>query len=170
MSNEIRAPESMLDAIIEEMEVQEEVLSDSEDEAARVVPITPIRPPRDFIIRRRIAVRTARRISNSVRRALFVEDALFEQDTQTAIRISMRDYKPRMTTTTIENINKVCPELNARHQKDKCTVCLENLKRGDKMRQLPCFHYLHSECLVGWFTRGNTVCPVCRYEVKFNKS
>jgi hypothetical protein len=156
MSEELPGPRSMLEAIIGEMNSQ--IDSDS-DEEARVTPMS-IRMTRRVLIPRRIA-------RHMVRRTLFVEERLFEEDTAIAIRMSMRDYKPHTTTTTKENIDKICPEIKARHQKDKCTVCLEHVKRGEPIRMLPCHHYLHSDCLVGWFTQGNTVCPVCRYEVKF---
>lgn len=156
MEDEIEPPRSMLEAIIQEINTRAD--SDS-DEEARVMPM-PIRIPRRVIIPTRIARRM-------MRRTLFVEERLFEEDTRIAIRMSMRDYKPYTTTTTKENIDKICPEIKARHQKDKCTVCLEHVKRGEPIRMLPCHHYLHSDCLVGWFTQGNTVCPVCRYEVKF---
>ena len=139
-------------AIIGEMDVQRD--SDSDEEAS-VMPI-----PRRILIQRRIARRL-------ISRTMAMEDQIFEEDTNIAIRISMREYKPQTKTTTREEIDRTFPEFKARHQKDKCTVCLEHLKRGDLMRQLPCHHYLHSECLVGWFTNGTTVCPVCRYEVKF---
>lgn len=134
--------------------------SDSDPDAA-VIPIS-IRTPRRVLISNNFARRML------ARRAIFIEERMFEEDTQMAIRISMSEYKPQTTKATKEQIEKICPEMTARLQKDKCTVCLEHLKRGDKMRQLPCFHYLHSECLVGWFTQGNTICPVCRYKVNFD--
>ena len=94
-----------------------------------------------------------------------MEERLFEEDTAQALRESLQTYTPAVKTTTRKKIDQYFPEYKARQQREKCPVCLEELKRGVMMRELPCHHYLHSECLVGWFTKGNTVCPMCRYEV-----
>ena len=91
---------------------------------------------------------------------------IFEDNMNTAIQLSMQTYKPSTITLTEEIVNAKFPELTARHQKDTCTVCLEPLKRGLKMRQLPCFHYFHSNCLMEWLTKGNATCPVCRLHVQ----
>lgn len=34
---------------------------------------------------------------------------------------------------------------------------------------LPCFHVFHSKCLVPWFTRLFTTCPVCRFDLDPDK-
>jgi hypothetical protein len=143
-------PQTMLEAIVSEMDTDTH-LTDSDDESSTQF-------NRIWIRRHRMS--QTRRL---------IENRLFEEDTAVAIRISMQHYKPQTSTTTLEMIEKHFEAYKARHQKEKCTVCLEHLKRGDMMRQLPCFHYLHSDCLVGWFTQGNTVCPLCRYEVNFSK-
>ncbi len=91
-----------------------------------------------------------------------IEEQLLEADTATAMRISMNTYKPPTQTVSVQQIDKVAPILKARRQREKCTVCQEHIKRGENIRILPCFHYLHDECLVGWYTNGNAVCPVCR--------
>ena len=101
---------------------------------------------------------TARRLFQ----AQEIEERLLEADTETAMTISMNTYKPPTHTVSVEQLDKVAPILKARRQREKCTVCQEHVKRGETIRILPCFHYLHDECLVGWYTNGNAVCPVCR--------
>ncbi len=91
-----------------------------------------------------------------------LEERLFEADTAIAIRMSMATYKPHTKTVSKEDVDKKCPVIKARHQKDKCTVCQEHVKRDEDIRILRCGHYMHDECTVGWFTTGNAVCPVCR--------
>ena len=71
MEDEIEPPRSMLEAIIQEINTRAD--SDS-DEEARVMPM-PIRIPRRVIIPTRIARRM-------MRRTLFVEERLFEEDTR----------------------------------------------------------------------------------------
>ena len=91
-----------------------------------------------------------------------LEERLFEADTAIAIRMSMATYKPQTKTVSKEDVDKICPVIKARHQKEKCTVCQEHVKRDENIRILRCGHYMHDECAVGWFTTGNAVCPVCR--------
>lgn len=47
---------------------------------------------------------------------------------------------------------------------DTCTVCLENLQKGQWVRTMPCFHRLHDKCSAKYFrSRGILpLCPVCR--------
>ena len=48
---------------------------------------------------------------------------------------------------------------------DRCTVCQENYKIGDKITNLPCGHCFHKDCLVPWLRQRNT-CPLCRFKLK----
>ena len=98
-----------------------------------------------------------------------IEDRLFDADTEIALRISMDTYKPAVQTVTKELIDAQCPVIKARHQKEKCTVCQEDVKRNENIRILPCGHYLHDECMIGWYTTGNAVCPICRDKTFENK-
>lgn len=55
-------------------------------------------------------------------------------------------------------------EYSSRTQRRKmdCTVCLEELREGDKGRFLPaCMHSFHAECIDTWLTTHPT-CPICR--------
>ncbi|GAV87675.1 zf-RING_2 domain-containing protein [Cephalotus follicularis] len=46
-----------------------------------------------------------------------------------------------------------------------CTVCLYEVKAGERVRQLPkCKHCYHVECIDAWFQSRST-CPICRKEV-----
>mmetsp|Transcript_108760 Transcript_108760/g.351123 ORF Transcript_108760/g.351123 Transcript_108760/m.351123 type:complete len:316 (+) Transcript_108760:44-991(+) len=50
---------------------------------------------------------------------------------------------------------------------DKCTVCLEELRLGQRVRTLPCFHALHDKCSARYFRACGVqpTCPVCRRHV-----
>jgi hypothetical protein len=42
-----------------------------------------------------------------------------------------------------------------------CTVCMEQIKNGDTVVNLPCFHQFHGKCIYKWL-QNNENCPVCR--------
>jgi hypothetical protein len=42
-----------------------------------------------------------------------------------------------------------------------CNVCLEDLKKGDKVLTLKCFDMFHVECITRWL-KENDSCPICR--------
>lgn len=46
----------------------------------------------------------------------------------------------------------------------ECTVCLEMLDDGDKMRILPCLHQFHATCIDKWLSQQAT-CPVCKHRL-----
>ncbi len=48
----------------------------------------------------------------------------------------------------------------------QCSVCWEDFKVGESVRQLVCDHLYHELCIVPWLEIHGT-CPVCRYEIIF---
>jgi hypothetical protein len=53
---------------------------------------------------------------------------------------------------------------------DECPVCLCTLVAGDQLRELPCSHKFHAECIDRWLIRreyanGVPSCPLCKKEV-----
>ncbi|KAG1330052.1 putative E3 ubiquitin-protein ligase [Cocos nucifera] len=45
-----------------------------------------------------------------------------------------------------------------------CCICLTNYVNNDELRDLPCAHYFHMECVDKWLER-NALCPLCKSEV-----
>jgi len=44
-----------------------------------------------------------------------------------------------------------------------CSICLESYKYGTVLCGLPCGHSFHQPCIMGWLSRDNHCCPVCRW-------
>uniref|UniRef100_A0A2P2KVK1 RING-type E3 ubiquitin transferase n=1 Tax=Rhizophora mucronata TaxID=61149 RepID=A0A2P2KVK1_RHIMU len=45
-----------------------------------------------------------------------------------------------------------------------CTICLEQVNRGELVRSLPCLHQFHTNCIDPWLRQQGT-CPVCKFRV-----
>lgn len=43
----------------------------------------------------------------------------------------------------------------------ECSICLETVDSGTCVRQLPCEHRYHLECLDTWL-KTSVICPLCR--------
>ncbi|XP_057525601.1 E3 ubiquitin-protein ligase RING1-like [Amaranthus tricolor] len=49
-------------------------------------------------------------------------------------------------------------------ESNSCAVCMNEFELALKVKQMPCKHLYHSDCLVPWLQLHNS-CPVCRFEL-----
>ncbi|GAX78648.1 hypothetical protein CEUSTIGMA_g6086.t1 [Chlamydomonas eustigma] len=57
-----------------------------------------------------------------------------------------------------------CQAVNIEDKDSQCTVCLLDYEDGELLRQLPCKHEFHKDCIDSWMCNHKT-CPICRCEV-----
>lgn len=58
-----------------------------------------------------------------------------------------------------------------KHIEDKldCTVCQEYFTSDVKVKQLPCNHFFHKDCITPWLSLHNS-CPICRVSIDSEQS
>ncbi|CAO3567667.1 unnamed protein product [Mortierella alpina] len=49
-----------------------------------------------------------------------------------------------------------------RKRYDACSVCKEDYVVGDELRELPCEHFFHTQCVDFWIKNVKGTCPICR--------
>ncbi|KAF9962990.1 hypothetical protein BGZ70_007732 [Mortierella alpina] len=49
-----------------------------------------------------------------------------------------------------------------RKRYDACSVCKEDYVVGDELRELPCEHFFHTQCVDYWIKNVKGTCPICR--------
>ncbi|GMH18936.1 hypothetical protein Nepgr_020777 [Nepenthes gracilis] len=45
-----------------------------------------------------------------------------------------------------------------------CCICLERYADEDELKELPCSHFFHSDCVDRWL-KINASCPLCKFEI-----
>lgn len=66
----------------------------------------------------------------------------------------------------LPTVQHECDDDDSNDEPACCSICLEEYSNGETLRQLPCHHTFHTECIVPWLTTRNTrSCPLCKQEV-----
>jgi len=70
--------------------------------------------------------------------------------------------KPSKGVVGTRQVNRL-PQviIGSPHQEDTCCVCLEKMRMGDRVTQLPCKHKIHKKCIQQWAQKSAS-CPVCK--------
>ncbi|XVF08875.1 hypothetical protein REPUB_Repub07fG0041900 [Reevesia pubescens] len=73
--------------------------------------------------------------------------------------------RPPASKSVVENLpSVVVTQEDVVNNNTLCAVCKDEINLGEKMKQLPCAHRYHEDCIIPWLGIRNT-CPVCRYEL-----
>ena len=67
------------------------------------------------------------------------------------IRSSIHYFSSRKTSSSI-SFNDMCP------------VCIEDFSAKSKVRELPCQHIFHPECIDAWLVNRASSCPMCKFD------
>ncbi|XP_043665796.1 E3 ubiquitin-protein ligase RNF126 isoform X1 [Vespula pensylvanica] len=68
---------------------------------------------------------------------------------------------PPLPQKQIDAIPKTTVTQSQVDSKLQCSVCWEDFKLAEPVRQLPCQHFYHTPCIVPWLELHGT-CPICR--------
>ena len=49
-------------------------------------------------------------------------------------------------------------------KEDKCPICLQKYKGADIIKEFPCKHIFHKNCIFKWLKTSN-LCPLCKYDI-----
>ncbi|XVF49877.1 hypothetical protein PTKIN_Ptkin04bG0051400 [Pterospermum kingtungense] len=73
--------------------------------------------------------------------------------------------RPPAAKSVVENLpSVVVTQEDVVNNNALCAVCKDEINLGEKMKQLPCAHRYHGDCIIPWLGIRNT-CPVCRHEL-----
>ncbi|CAH0001306.1 unnamed protein product [Clonostachys byssicola] len=100
-------------------------------------------------------------------------DAVYSQEALDRIISQLMEANPQSNAAppaSEEALNKldrrsVDKEMLSRDSKTECSICIDDLKEGEKAIFLPCKHWFHEDCVVLWLKEHNT-CPICRSPIE----
>lgn len=99
--------------------------------------------------------------------AVFTQEALDRIITQLMEASPQTNAAPPASESAIQRLEKkkVDDEMLGPEGKAECTICIDEIKKGDEVTVLPCKHWYHGDCVVLWLKEHNT-CPICRMPIE----
>jgi len=100
-------------------------------------------------------------------------DAVYSQEAFDRILSALAEANPQSngappaTQTAIDRLEKkaIDDEMLGPEGKAECTICIDDLSKGDEVLVLPCKHWFHNDCVIYWLRQHNT-CPICRTPIE----
>ncbi|XP_071732811.1 probable E3 ubiquitin-protein ligase RHC2A [Rutidosis leptorrhynchoides] len=92
-------------------------------------------------------------------------DRLLNQLTQIEVNGLMRvNQNPPASKAAVEALPDIEIQETDVVTESHCAVCKEAFELQAQVKQMPCQHLYHSDCILPWLSLRNT-CPLCRHEI-----
>ncbi len=103
--------------------------------------------------------------------AVYTQEALDRIITQLMEANPQSNAAPPASAEAIEKLEKkpLDEKMMGVDGKVECTICMDELHKGDEVSVLPCKHWFHPECVNIWLKEHNT-CPMCRTPIEERSS
>lgn len=103
--------------------------------------------------------------------AVFTQEALDRIVTTLMEDNPLSNAAPPASQAAIEKLPKkmLDEQMVGPEGKAECTICIDDMYKGDEATVLPCKHWFHGECVALWLKEHNT-CPICRMPIEGNSS
>ncbi|KAK4358065.1 hypothetical protein RND71_023675 [Anisodus tanguticus] len=73
-----------------------------------------------------------------------------------------KEGQPPASQASIEALQSV--EICEEGEKGECAICLDELRVGGVVKEMPCKHRFHGDCVEKWLKIHGS-CPICRYKM-----
>ena len=74
--------------------------------------------------------------------------------------VSVRLNKDTLNSFPVKKYNEIKNEIETNNS---CTICLSNYEDDDLVKELPCSHCFHDDCINTWLSSHSYKCPICRF-------
>ncbi|CAG8517484.1 7830_t:CDS:10 [Funneliformis mosseae] len=98
----------------------------------------------------------------------YLDEDEFDSSYEGLLRLCERigDAKPKGVS---EDVIKTLPAKTfimgkSKTAEERCTICLTGYESNDLLRDLPCSHDFHQDCIDSWF-KNSDKCPICRRSI-----
>lgn len=98
----------------------------------------------------------------------YLDEDEFDSSYEGLLRLCERigDAKPKGVP---EDVIKTLPTQTyipgkSRTVEERCTICLTKYETNERLRDLPCSHDFHQDCIDTWF-KNSDKCPICRRSI-----
>lgn len=92
----------------------------------------------------------------------YVNAAEYEALLQNLAEADGRRGAPPAAKSAVENLRIV--EIKSEEESYVCAICKDGVNVGEFVKEMPCGHGYHGDCIVPWLASRNS-CPVCRFEL-----
>lgn len=74
------------------------------------------------------------------------------------------EYEPQLTVTQAVVFHLPKPQITTHGFYDVCSICTDKFTEKDTVRELPCKHIFHPNCIDPWLL-AHSKCPTCRVDI-----